>query len=327
MKIFLTYASEQKYIAEPIALSLRSRGHHVFLDKDDLPPGRSYDEQIETAIKGSDYLLFLVSPESVTPGRYTLTELEFARHKWRTPDGHVLPIMAVQTAIKAVPDYLRAVTILEPKGNIAAEVASQITETNEISNRRLFGYLIAAAILSGLLSVGTNWLGNVTLATIGLGVLTTGDDTGGAQIGPGLWFGLAISAVLFFRLRIGLAKALVAFIVIQIAWHLAYRTTATNINALQLQVGGAPDASGNRWLATPSVFLGGLIGAFGTWAAAALATVRLRYLESAVLTTVIGGVAAVMVLLLTQGYFFQAIYLIWQPLVATSLAYGLWRYR
>jgi len=43
MKIFLSYASEDKAIAEQIAFSLRSRGHLVFLDRDDLPPGQSYD--------------------------------------------------------------------------------------------------------------------------------------------------------------------------------------------------------------------------------------------------------------------------------------------
>ena len=36
MQIFLSYASEDKAVAEPIAFSLRARGHKVFLDRDDL---------------------------------------------------------------------------------------------------------------------------------------------------------------------------------------------------------------------------------------------------------------------------------------------------
>ena len=49
MKIFLSYASEQKDHAERIAFSLRQRVHVVFLDRDDLPPGSSYDDKIEKA--------------------------------------------------------------------------------------------------------------------------------------------------------------------------------------------------------------------------------------------------------------------------------------
>jgi hypothetical protein len=72
--IFISYASEHRALAERIAFSLRGRGFRVFLDKDDLPPGGSYDDRIHGAIASSSALVFLVSPESVTPGRYTLTE-------------------------------------------------------------------------------------------------------------------------------------------------------------------------------------------------------------------------------------------------------------
>ena len=69
MQIFLSYASEQKAIAEPIAFSLRKRGHQVFLDRDDLPAGQSFDDQIAAAIAASDFFIFLASPESVAKDR------------------------------------------------------------------------------------------------------------------------------------------------------------------------------------------------------------------------------------------------------------------
>src|SRR5262245_21300514 len=109
MNIFLAYASEEKEIAESIAYSLRSRQHKVFLDRDDLPPGASYDEQIEHAVKASDIFVFLISPTSVAQGRYTLSELTFARQKWPDPNGRVLPIMARKTPYKDIPGYLKAV--------------------------------------------------------------------------------------------------------------------------------------------------------------------------------------------------------------------------
>jgi hypothetical protein len=54
MKIFLSYASEDKAIAEPIIFSLRGRGHEVFLDRDNLPPSGSYDQQTESAVNDAE---------------------------------------------------------------------------------------------------------------------------------------------------------------------------------------------------------------------------------------------------------------------------------
>jgi hypothetical protein len=126
MKIFLCYASEDRATAESIAFSLRGRSHQVFFDRDDLPPGASYDEQIERAIKGSDVFVFLISPDSVTRGRYTLTEQKFAREKWLDPNGYVLPVLVRKTPGDQIPPYLKAVTMLEPDGNIAAETSATV---------------------------------------------------------------------------------------------------------------------------------------------------------------------------------------------------------
>jgi hypothetical protein len=65
MHIFLSYASPDKSAAESIAFSLRGRRYKVFLDRDDLPPGQSYDEQIERAVQKSEFFIFLISPDSI----------------------------------------------------------------------------------------------------------------------------------------------------------------------------------------------------------------------------------------------------------------------
>jgi hypothetical protein len=126
MNIFLSHASQDKGTAESIAFSLRSRGHKVFLDRDDLPAGESFDQQIESAVEESDIFIFLISPESVAEGHYTLTELTFARRKWQNPSGRVLPVMARKTPLEQIPSYLKAVTILEPLGNITAETSAAV---------------------------------------------------------------------------------------------------------------------------------------------------------------------------------------------------------
>jgi hypothetical protein len=134
MKIFICYASEDRAAAESIAFSLRGRGHEVFLDRDDLPAGENYDQQIERAIKDTEIFVFLISPDSVTTGRFTMTELVFARQKWPDPNSHVLPVMARKTSFDLVPPYLKAVTILEPQGNTAAETSAAVDSMRSRAN-------------------------------------------------------------------------------------------------------------------------------------------------------------------------------------------------
>jgi len=124
--VFLSYSSAQSVVAERIELSLKGEGHAVFRDRSTLPPGETFDAHIRAAIDASDLFVFLLSPEAVSGGRYTLTELKFAERKWGHPRGYVLPVMVETTPINSVPAFLRAVTILEPKGDVVAEVSAEI---------------------------------------------------------------------------------------------------------------------------------------------------------------------------------------------------------
>jgi len=175
MKLFLSHASEDKSVAESIAFSLRSRGHKVFLDRDDLPPGQSYDQQIERAVKESDAFIFLISPHSVAPGRYTLTELSFARRKWQDPQGRVLPVIAKKTPLDDVPSYLKAVTILEPLGNITAETSAAVDDLGRAGHARALAWKFAGVgALAGLIA-GCLPIFNPSLFALGtVGYLSSG---------------------------------------------------------------------------------------------------------------------------------------------------------
>lgn len=126
MRIFVSYASDDQTKAEPIALSLRNQGHAVFLDKNDLPPGMSYDDQIQQAIKQADLFIFLISSHSLSAGRYTLSELKFAQAKWSSPKGNLLPVLIEPVPYEQIPAYLKAVSILKPAGNVTAEVVHEV---------------------------------------------------------------------------------------------------------------------------------------------------------------------------------------------------------
>lgn len=122
MKIFLSYSSPDREVAEEIQLALLGEGHEVFFDKDSLPAGGTYHGRIDEAIRLADLLIFLISPQSLAPGSYALTELKLARSKWRHPRDRVLPVRLGGTPWASIPPYLKSVTILEPTGNVAAEI-------------------------------------------------------------------------------------------------------------------------------------------------------------------------------------------------------------
>jgi hypothetical protein len=147
LHVFVSYASEHKAIAERVALSLRSRGYVVFFDKDDLPPGASYDDRIQRAIESCSAFVFLISPEALAAGRYTLTELKFARDRWPNPSKFVLPVMVAKTELADVPEYLKAVTILEPHGNVAAEVGAAVSRLTKAINRAVATAVVCVAVV------------------------------------------------------------------------------------------------------------------------------------------------------------------------------------
>jgi hypothetical protein len=126
MMIFLSYASEQRDLAEEVKHALTATGHQVFFDRESLPIGEDYHSRIRNAVGDCEAFVFLISPQSVAQGCYTLTELKYAREKWPEPRGKVLPVMAEKTDYRQIPPYLKSISVLEPEGNAPAEIAAEI---------------------------------------------------------------------------------------------------------------------------------------------------------------------------------------------------------
>jgi len=156
MRIFVSYASEQRALADRIAVGLRQTGAQVFFDRDALPAGEGYDAEIRARILGADLFLFLVSPESLEPGTYALTELAWARERWPDPSGHVLPVaVAAPRPGQEIPPYLAAVGVLTPAGNAAAEVLGAVAKLQRRRRRRRLalgaaGLAVAAGVAVAL---------------------------------------------------------------------------------------------------------------------------------------------------------------------------------
>lgn len=128
MRVFVSYATEDRDLAEQTCLALTGAGFHVFFDKESLPIGSDYHERIRAEVQESDIFVFLISPNSLSSGTYALTELKYARDKWSHPKGHVVPVVLESVAWETIPAYLKAITILEPEGNVSAEVADEVSK-------------------------------------------------------------------------------------------------------------------------------------------------------------------------------------------------------
>ena len=157
--IFLSYPSLLEETAARIELSLKGEGYAVFRDRSALPPGESFDARIQAAVEESDLFVFLITPGSVVPGRYTLTELKFAEQRWGHPAGRVLPVIAEPTPLESIPAFLRAVTILKPQGNLPAEITAEVRRLTAPWWRRILEpRRLIPAIIAALLLAASAWL-------------------------------------------------------------------------------------------------------------------------------------------------------------------------
>jgi hypothetical protein len=141
VKVFLSYSSVERPLAERICRLLESEGHEVFFDRDDLVAGDTYGARIREAVEGCRVFVFLVSPDSIDRG-YALTELALVEALPTKRRPSIIPVLAAPTDLKALPAILQPLTLLEPRGDLPAEVAAQvnaISPTPEAERVRLLG--------------------------------------------------------------------------------------------------------------------------------------------------------------------------------------------
>ena len=188
MRIFLSYASQDREAARAIELGLREQGHDVFFDRDDLPAGQEFHNRIRTAVEESDLVVFLVSPDSVDAGSYTLTELEIAEKSWTHASGKLLPVLLRPTPRDTMPSILRSVTVLHTDGNVAGSVAAAVHRLDRSRQRRLFvragtvAALLFVVAVAGFRIIAREPAAEITgedgapLVLVPAGTFTMGDD-------------------------------------------------------------------------------------------------------------------------------------------------------
>jgi formylglycine-generating enzyme required for sulfatase activity len=145
IKIFLSYASQDREQGKSIYLALRDQGHKVFFDRADLPAGEEYHNRIRGAIQKSHLFIFLLSPNAVDSNSYTLEELSIAEKA----GSKLLPVVLREAAMDQIPAAIKAVTFHQPAGNLAASVAAEVHRiARELTWRRLKRIAFALTIIA-----------------------------------------------------------------------------------------------------------------------------------------------------------------------------------
>lgn len=350
MKIFLSYSHEARSKAEPVAFSLRARGHKVFLDKDDLPPGNSYEEQIESAIEGSDIFVFLITEESLTSGRFTQTELAWVRKKWPAPNRHVLPVLLEECDLTKVPTYLKSVTILNPHGNVAAEVSAAVADMAKgLPASTIVPILTALGLGAGLASAFLpNLLPDLGIGELGEGLIINQKSAVNVPLHAGPLFGGAIALALRYSEKTSMARLLVMMLTVTLAWLVAVNTGyhMMNCTAATPSLSDQIDSETREsievvvsayetvvWLVAGAV--AGLLGSSLTCVGVRFASRRMGRSSSVLLTCFTGAMLGCFFYLspkigstesieLNEGSF-RLLYVVWQTGVGAAIAYALSR--
>ena len=150
MKIFLSYASQDREPAKSVYLALRDQGHTVFFDRADLPAGEEYHNRIRSAVEGSDLFIFLITANAVDAGSYTLTELDIAEKS----GVKLLPVALGTIDLERLPALLKAVTFLQIDGNLPAAVAAEVYRIAGERWRKRLKYFATALVAAGVIAGG-----------------------------------------------------------------------------------------------------------------------------------------------------------------------------
>jgi len=116
-QVFLSYASQDKEFARKIANRIKAHGVRVWLDELELAWGDSIVEKINSAISSSDYIIFLVSPNSVK-SEWCRDELTTALARDLTErDVSIMPVLISDLRDSEIPIALKNIKWLDLRKN------------------------------------------------------------------------------------------------------------------------------------------------------------------------------------------------------------------
>ena len=279
------------------------------------------------------------SPGSVSRGRYTLTELGFARNKWPNPSNRVLQVMIAPTPLDQVPIYLKAVTILEPQGSAAAETRAAVERMVEArrgqsGDRPVLPFVVLSLASAILCFLTVNYAMNV----LEYSFVTA--DAGAITILPGVIFGAAVAICNFifgikdkFQLALVIAITTAAWIAAHDASAVTLQTLAQYSKAIAADIGaGTVPATAARESLNNNPLMGYLVGCVGgtvggaiTVLGVVLTNAGFRRIDSVVVTWIAATAAGAIygaIVQLPGALAWLLLFGVWQTTFVLTMARG-----
>lgn len=118
-RTFISYSSQDRFVARRIAYDLQSRGIEVWMDEFEILPGDSIVEKIAEGIRTSEYLIVLISKNSVGSS-WVRKEFEMAFERNReASERRLIPVRVDDTP---VPPYLAGVQYVDLRPDYSAAI-------------------------------------------------------------------------------------------------------------------------------------------------------------------------------------------------------------
>jgi hypothetical protein len=118
-RVFISYAREDRTKAEQIYDNLTKEGFSPWIDTRDLPPGSKWQESIERALRDSDFILALLSNNSISKRGYIQRELRAALSLLlEKPDDDIflIPVRLEECPFPASLAHIQSVDLFEEGG-------------------------------------------------------------------------------------------------------------------------------------------------------------------------------------------------------------------
>jgi len=130
MKVFLSYTHNDSFLAKKIASALVKKGLDVWNAETEILPGDNWAEKVSNALKESDAMVVLITPESLE-SRVVRHEIEYALGD-KSYNNRLIPVLVgseENLSVKSIPWILQKLqTIRLSKPEQTDESISQITE-------------------------------------------------------------------------------------------------------------------------------------------------------------------------------------------------------
>jgi hypothetical protein len=156
MKVFVSYAREDKDVAKQIYLALADENCEVFFDEDSILSG-NFRNKIMSFIDKCDLFVFLVSKYSLRDERFVQAELSRIKKRFLSPNGKVIPVIVDKdVSIESLSQYdiyLTSNHVVSLPGDIVAKTVNAVNDARYMkkSCKLVFSVLVALLLSSSFL--------------------------------------------------------------------------------------------------------------------------------------------------------------------------------